>query len=53
MVEVGIPDAEPPPTGLGLLRKLGTFVVYGVFRGDVTADWSIIGDDKEVDVRGA
>ncbi|MQA03689.1 MAG: alcohol dehydrogenase catalytic domain-containing protein [Streptosporangiales bacterium] len=39
--------------GLALLRKLGTFVEYGVFGADVTVDWSIISDDKELDVRGA
>ncbi len=26
---------------------------YGVFGSDVTVDWSIISDDKELDVRGA
>ncbi len=39
--------------GLNLLRKLGTFVEYGVFGSDVTVDWSIISDDKELDIRGA
>ena len=39
--------------GLRLLRKLGTFVEYGVFGDDVTVDWSIISDDKELDVLGA
>lgn len=39
--------------GLGMLRKLGTFVEYSVFGSDVTVDWSIISDDKELDVRGA
>jgi erythritol/L-threitol dehydrogenase len=39
--------------GLAMLRKLGTFVEYSVFRDDVTVDWSIISDDKELDVRGA
>ncbi len=39
--------------GLTLLRKLGTFVEYGVFGSDVTVDWSIISDDKELDVLGA
>ena len=41
------------PQGLKLLRKLATYVEYGVFREDVTVDWSIISDDKELDVRGA
>lgn len=39
--------------GLNLLRKLGTFVEYGVFGSDVTVDWSIISDDKELNVLGA
>jgi threonine dehydrogenase-like Zn-dependent dehydrogenase len=39
--------------GLRLLRKLGTYVEYGVFGTEVTVDWSIISDDKELDVRGA
>jgi threonine dehydrogenase-like Zn-dependent dehydrogenase len=39
--------------GLNLLRKLGTFVEYSVFKDPVTVDWSIISDDKELDVRGA
>jgi threonine dehydrogenase-like Zn-dependent dehydrogenase len=47
----GHPSAVPQ--GLNLLRKLGTFVEYSVFGADVTVDWSIISDDKELDVRGA
>jgi len=39
--------------GLKILRKLGTFVCYSVFKEDVTVDWSIISDDKELDVLGA
>jgi threonine dehydrogenase-like Zn-dependent dehydrogenase len=39
--------------GLNLLRKLGTYVEYSVFGNDVSVDWSIISDDKELDVRGA
>jgi len=38
--------------GLGLIRKLGRFVEFSVFGADVTVDWSIIGDRKELDVRG-
>ncbi len=47
----GHPSAVPQ--GLGLLRKLGRFVEYSVFGSDVTVDWSIISDDKELDVLGA
>jgi erythritol/L-threitol dehydrogenase len=39
--------------GLDLLRKLGTYVEYGVFGSEASVDWSIISDDKELDVRGA
>ncbi|MDO5711200.1 MAG: alcohol dehydrogenase catalytic domain-containing protein [Micrococcales bacterium] len=39
--------------GLNCLRKLGRFVEYSVFKEDVSVDWSIISDDKELDVRGA
>ena len=39
--------------GLRMLRKLGTFVVFGVFKERVTTEWSIIGDRKELDVLGA
>ncbi len=39
--------------GLNLLRKLGIYVEYGIFGSDVTVDWSIISDDKELDIRGA
>ena len=47
----GHPSAVPQ--GLNILRKLGTFVCYSVFKEDVTVDWSIISDDKELDVLGA
>ena len=36
-----------------MLRKLGTFVVFGLFKEKVTTEWSIIGDRKELDVLGA
>nr|WP_115787723.1 alcohol dehydrogenase catalytic domain-containing protein [Arthrobacter silvisoli] len=39
--------------GLNLLRKLGTYVEYSVFGSEVSVDWSIIGDDKELDILGA
>jgi erythritol/L-threitol dehydrogenase len=39
--------------GLEMIRKLGRFVEFSVFGQDVTVDWSIIGDRKELDVLGA
>src|ERR1019366_9314028 len=49
----GSGHATAVPQGLRLLRKLGTYVEYSVFGTDVTVDWSIISDDKELDIRGA
>ena len=39
--------------GLNILRKRGRFVEYSVFRENVSVDWSIISDDKALDVLGA
>ena len=39
--------------GLNLLRKLGTYVEYSVFGSPATVDWTIIGDEKELEIRGA
>jgi threonine dehydrogenase-like Zn-dependent dehydrogenase len=41
------------PQGLGMIRKLGTFVEFSVHGGPVAVDWSIIGDAKELDIHGA
>jgi len=39
--------------GLRMICKLGTFVEFSVMREPVTTDWTVIGDTKELDVRGA
>ena len=39
--------------GLAMIRKLGRFVEFSVFGAETSADWSIIGDRKELDIRGA
>jgi len=39
--------------GLEMIRKLGRFVEFSVFADKTTVDWSIIGDRKELDLRGA
>ncbi len=39
--------------GLAMIRKLGTFVEFSVHGEPVSVDWSIIGDAKELDLRGA
>jgi len=39
--------------GLDMIRKLGRFVEFSVFGHATEVDWSIIGDRKELDVRGA
>jgi erythritol/L-threitol dehydrogenase len=39
--------------GMSLVRKLGRFVEFSVFGKETSVDWSIIGDRKELDIRGA
>lgn len=39
--------------GLQMVRKLGTFVEFGVFAEKTTVDWTLIGDNKELNVLGA
>lgn len=39
--------------GLNIVRKLGRFIEFGVFAQKTTVDWSIIGDKKELDLRGS
>jgi len=39
--------------GLYMIRKLGRFVEFSVFKEPVTVDWSIISDRKELDILGA
>ncbi|MES1952937.1 zinc-binding dehydrogenase [Salinisphaera hydrothermalis] len=50
-------EATGSPTGvrqgLEIIRKLGRFVEFSVFGKETSVDWSIIGDRKELDVRGA
>jgi threonine dehydrogenase-like Zn-dependent dehydrogenase len=39
--------------GLLMIRKLGTFVEFSVMSEKATVDWTIIGDTKELNIRGA
>ncbi len=39
--------------GLHMIRKLGTFVEFSVMRDQVTVDWTIIGDSKELNIHGS
>lgn len=39
--------------GLIMIRKLGTFVEFSVMREPVTVDWTIIGDQKELNIHGS
>ncbi len=41
------------PQGLDMIRKLGTFVEFGVFAEPATVDWTIIGDRKELNIHGS
>lgn len=38
--------------GLEMLRKQGTFVEFSVFMDDTCVNWSIIGDRKELTIKG-
>jgi len=39
--------------GLQMIRKLGRYIEFSVFKEPAAVDWSIIGDVKELDIRGA
>lgn len=39
--------------GLQAVRKLGTFVEFGVFAEATTVDWTLVGDNKELNVLGS
>lgn len=39
--------------GLEMIRKLGRFIQFSVLGEDVTTDFSVIGDRKEIDLLGA
>jgi threonine dehydrogenase-like Zn-dependent dehydrogenase len=39
--------------GLQAIRKMGRYVEFSVYNEPTTVDWSIIGDRKELDLRGA
>ena len=39
--------------GLDMIRKGGVFVEFSVMSGPSTIDWSIIGDTKELTIRGS
>ncbi len=39
--------------GLKMIKKLGTFVEFSVFSHETSVDWSIIGDRKELDIKGS
>lgn len=44
---------ESVKQGLLMLRKLGCFVEFSVFSEPAIVDWSVIGDQKELDVLGS
>lgn len=39
--------------GMQMIRKLGRFVEFSVFGQETTLDWSVIGDEKELDLLGS
>lgn len=38
--------------GLSIIRKQGKFIEFSVFNEDVTCDFSVVGDGKEIDIHG-
>ncbi len=54
--DVYIENAGHPSSvvnGLKMIKKMGTFVEFSVFGQETTVDWSIIGDRKELNLRGS
>jgi len=39
--------------GLEMIRKLGTFIEFSVFTQPASVDWTVIGDRKELTIKGA
>lgn len=39
--------------GLAACRKAGTFIEFSVFKEPTTVDWTVIGDLKELNIKGA
>ena len=39
--------------GLDMIQKGGRFVEFSLFNDVVTCNWSVIGDGKELDIRGS
>jgi 2-desacetyl-2-hydroxyethyl bacteriochlorophyllide A dehydrogenase len=46
-------DTSGVPQGLDAVRRLGTYVEFSVFGEATTVDWSIIGDQKELNLFGS
>lgn len=46
-------NAQSVRQGLDCVRNLGKYVQFGVFGNEVTADWNIIGDSKEISIYGS
>lgn len=47
----GHPDSVKQ--GLRAISRLGRFIEFSVFQKETSVDWTIIGDTKELDIRGA
>jgi threonine dehydrogenase-like Zn-dependent dehydrogenase len=46
-------NAAAPQQGLDMLRRLGTLVAFSVLNEPATIDWTIVGDQKELNVHGS
>jgi L-iditol 2-dehydrogenase len=45
--------AAAPQQGLNMIRRLGTLVAFSVIGEPVSIDWNLIGDQRELNVRGS
>jgi threonine dehydrogenase-like Zn-dependent dehydrogenase len=46
-------NATAPQMGLEMLRRLGTLVAFSVMSDRSSVDWSLVGDQKELNIHGS
>ncbi len=46
-------NIKGPQQGLAMLRRLGTMVAFSVLNEPATIDWNLVGDQKELTIRGS
>ena len=46
-------NAKAPAQGIEMMRRLGTLVAFRVLNEPATIDWTLIGDQKELNIHGS